>query len=111
MGILQTQDRVAATLAGAQGLEELPSLRTVPWGYYLKRDRGIGRLQATRLFQDYYRKAKGHEFLCLEAEYPRDTVEACVYLRATALLEPAVEPTPTVQPKKKRNKRKKKGGK
>jgi len=108
MGLLKPQDHIAlATVAGERmRAREVPDLRTIPWGYYLKRNGKIGRLQADHLFQGYYRKAKGHEFLCLESEYPLETVEACVYLRQ---LGPEVETKPT--PKVKRNKNIKKGGK
>jgi len=112
MGVFSPEDHRSLAIAAGGRIQarEVLDLRTIPWGYYLKRNGLIGVLQADHLFRDYYKKAKGHEFLCLKSEYPLETVEACVYLRELALLEPTVDIKPIVPHK--RNKRKiKKGGK
>ena len=108
MTILKEQDHVTLALSAGNRIKarEVDDLRTIPWGYYLKRNGGIGLLQADHLFRVYYKTAKGHEFLCLKSEYPLETVEACVYLRMS---ESEVEIEPIVRKRKKR--KLKKGGK
>lgn len=119
MAILTRADKMAVKATG-QDIKELPKLVTVPYGWYLHRDgKRITRQQADGLYIPFH-QSRGLEFLSMVGEYPLETVEACVYLRALQAFSEKGVPEPvelmaTVaepQPKKvKRNKRKKKGGK
>jgi len=104
MGLLTVSDQIAMAATGQQA-KELPNLRTVPYGYYLKRAGEIGRLHADHSFIPHY-IAKGHEFLGYETDITLSDAEACVYLR---LVGEVTDPKPKRAKKKKR--KTKKGGK
>jgi len=100
MGLLTVSDQIAMAGTGQQA-KELPNLRTVPYGYYLKRGGEIGRLQADHSFIPHY-QAKGHEFLGYETDITLSDAEACIYLRAVGIAP--------VKRKRKKRKKTKKGG-